>query len=127
MPESSSFACIVLTTTGGPEEARRLGRTLVEERLIACATLIPSVESIYTWKGEVETSAETLLLLKTTEPNLSALEARLHALHSYETPEFLVLPVEATSRAYLEWMRHSLQPSGRSPNAGRSIPIRNTD
>ena len=104
MPEKSSAARIALTTTANLEEANRLGRILVEERLAACATLIPAVESIYSWKGKVETSSETILMLKTGSDQLTALEARLHELHSYETPEFLVLGVEAGSHAYLAWM-----------------------
>ena len=104
MLESTSSARIVLTTTANLEEANRLGRILVEERLAACATVIPAVESIYTWKGKPETSSEAMLLLKTGAEQLSVLEARLHQLHSYETPEFLVLAVEAGSHAYLAWM-----------------------
>ena len=100
---------IVLTTTADPDEAARLGRTLVEERLAACATLIPAVQSIYRWKEEIETSTETLLLLKTGPGQLAALEARLHELHSYETPEFLVLMVDAASQPYLDWLQSSLR------------------
>ncbi len=108
MPDNNPSARIVLTTTANPEEASRLGRTLVEERLAACATVIPSVQSIYHWQGEVESSTEALLLLKTALDQVAALEARLHALHSYQTPEFLVLRVEAGSQPYLEWMHASL-------------------
>jgi periplasmic divalent cation tolerance protein len=107
MPEAPP-ARIVLTTTANPEEAARLGRTLVEERLAACATLIPAVQSIYRWQGQVESSSETLLLLKTGPDQIAALEARLHQLHSYETPEFLVLAVDAASRPYLDWLQSSL-------------------
>jgi len=99
---------ILVLTTLPEDEAEPFARTLVEERLAACATLIPAVESIYSWKGKVETSSETLLLLKTGSEQLAALEARLHELHSYETPEFLVLPVEGGSHAYLDWMFSSL-------------------
>ncbi len=109
MPESTSPARIVLTTTANPEETARLARTLVEERLVACATLIPSVLSIYRWQGAVESATETLLLLKTGPEQLAALEARLHELHSYETPEFLVLRVEAASQPYLDWLQASLR------------------
>jgi periplasmic divalent cation tolerance protein len=108
MPEPSPTVRIVLTTVATIEEARRLGRTLVEERLVACATLAPAVESIYRWQGEVESSTETLLLLNTGAEQLEALEARLRALHSYQTPEFLVLPVEGGSQAYLDWLRANL-------------------
>ena len=104
MPESNATARIVLTTAASPEEARRIARALVEERLAACATLIPAVESIYRWQGRIETSAETMLLLKTEMAQLKALEDRLLALHSYDTPEFLVLPVEAGNEKYLRWL-----------------------
>lgn len=109
MPEPSSAARIVLTTAATPEEAERLGRTLVEERLAACATLIPAAQSIYRWEGKVESAAETLLLLKTAAAQLPALEARLHELHSYQTPEFLVLAVESGSQAYLDWLMAALR------------------
>ncbi len=109
MPESSQTACVVLTTAANPEEATRLGQALVEERLAACATLIPAAQSIYRWQGKVETATETLLLLKTEQDQLPALEARLHALHSYQTPEFLVLKAESGSPAYLDWLHSSLK------------------
>lgn len=109
MPEITSTARVVLTATADPAEAGRLARTLVEERLAACANLIPSVQSIYRWEGKVEAATETLLLLKTTVEQLDALEARLHALHSYQTPEFLVLPVESGSSAYLQWLEACLR------------------
>jgi periplasmic divalent cation tolerance protein len=109
MPETTPPARIVLTTTANPDEAERLGRILVEEQLAACATLIPAVQSIYRWKDEIETSTETLLLLKTGPGQLAALEARLHELHSYETPEFLVLKVDAASQPYLDWLQSSLR------------------
>jgi periplasmic divalent cation tolerance protein len=103
MPEPPP-ARIVLTTTANPNEAARIGRIL----LAACATLIPAVQSIYRWQGQVESSAETLLLLKTGPGQLAALETRLHQLHSYETPEFLVLAVDAASQPYLDWLQSSL-------------------
>lgn len=109
MTQDTATARIVLTTTADMEEGRRLARTLVEEHLVACTTLIPSVESIYRWKGEVETTSEVLLVMKTDQAQLASLEARLHALHSYDTPEFLVLPVQASTEGYLAWMRSSLQ------------------
>ena len=108
MPEPNPPARIVLTTTANPEEAARLGRTLVEEHLAACATLIPAVQSIYRWQGQVESATETLLLLKTGPEQLAALEYRLHQLHSYQTPEFLVLAVDAASQPYLDWLQSSL-------------------
>ena len=105
MPESKAGVLIVFTTAANPEEAARLGRVLVEERLAACATVIPGVESIYRWKGEVESASETLLLIKTGPEQLAALEARLHELHRYETPEFLAVKAEAVSQPYLDWLQ----------------------
>jgi periplasmic divalent cation tolerance protein len=109
MPSPAPPARLVLTTTANPDEAARLARTLVEERLAACATLIPGAQSIYRWQGEVESSSETLLLIKTGPEQLAALEARLHELHSYQTPEFLVLAVDAASQPYLDWLQESLR------------------
>ena len=109
MPEAAPPARIVQTTAANAEEAALLGRTLVDERLVACATLIPSVQSIYRWKGEVESATETLLMLKTGPDQLAALEARLHELHSYQTPEFLVLTVESGSQPYIDWLQANLR------------------
>ena len=114
MLESTSSARIVMTTVVSPEEAARLGRTLVEERLAACATMLPAVNSIYHWKDQIESSAECLLLLKTVTARLTVLEARLNELHSYQTPEFLVLAVEAASHPYLAWLYASVrEPEGK--------------
>jgi periplasmic divalent cation tolerance protein len=109
MAEPIPTARIVLTTTATPEEAERLARTLVEERLAACATMIPAAQSIYRWQGEVESASETMLLIKTSAELLADLEARLHKLHSYKTPEFLVLRVESGSNAYLDWLQANLR------------------
>ncbi len=109
MTENSSPARIVLTTAGTPEEAEQLAQAIVEEELAACATILPAAKSIYRWRGEIETAAESVLLLKTVPEKLPALEARLHALHRYETPEFLVLQVERASAGYLDWLISSLK------------------
>ena len=119
MPDPIPPARIVLTTARHPDEAASLARTLVDERLAACATLIPAVQSIYRWQGEVESSTETLLLIKTAADKLPALEARLHELHPYQMPELLVLDVESGSHAYLEWLHASVKaPAGSGPGAG---------
>lgn len=108
MLEATSTARIVMTTVASSEEATRLGQTLVEERLVACATILPAIHSIYGWQGKIESSAETLLLLKTAIDQLPALEVRLRELHNYETPEFLVLEIEAGSDSYLKWLSANL-------------------
>lgn len=110
MSEVNFSAKIVLTTAASPEEAARIGRALVEERLAACATMLPGAQSIYRWQGAVEAAAETVLLLKTGADQVAALETRLHELHSYDTPEFLVLAVDSGNRRYLDWLQNSLLP-----------------
>lgn len=111
MPEPKSSARLVLTTTASPEEAARIGRTLVQERLAACVTLVPGVQSIFRWEGAIEDAVETLMLLKTGSEQLPGLEARLHELHSYQTPEFLVLDVDSGSQRYLDWLQACLRPA----------------
>lgn len=109
MPDSDSCPRLVLTTVGNPEEGARVGRILVEERLAACVTLVPGVQSIYRWQGGIEDAVETLLLIKTADEQLEALEERVVGLHSYQTPEFLVLNVDAGSAPYLAWLHACLQ------------------
>ena len=111
MVEPALSARIVMTTVVSAEEANRIGRTLVEERLAACATLLPAIHSIYRWHDQIESSNETMLMIKTSLDQLPALEARLRELHSYQTPEFLVLPVESGSHAYLDWLQASIHPA----------------
>jgi periplasmic divalent cation tolerance protein len=103
MLESNPQACLVLTTESTLDEANKLARTLVEEKLVACATLVPVVQSIYHWNDQIQSAPETMVLLKTSPELLQALEARLLQLHSFKVPEFLVLPVDQGNRAYLDW------------------------
>jgi periplasmic divalent cation tolerance protein len=98
---------VVLSNFGSAEEARRVARILVEERLAACANVIPAVESIYRWKGEVETAPETLVLFKTNIDRYYQFEARLKQLHSYEVPEILALQAHAGLLDYLRWVDDS--------------------
>ncbi len=100
---------LVLCTFPDLETARRIGRLLVEEALAACINLVPGVESIYCWQGEVATEAEVLGVLKTTADGLQALERRLVALHPYEVPEVVALKPEAVSPSYAEWLRTSVK------------------
>ena len=95
---------VVLVTAGSAEEAARIGRTLVEERLVACANVVGPIRSLYRWRDAVEDAAEHLLLLKARAADVAALDARVRALHSYEVPEVLALPVQAGSAAYLAWL-----------------------
>ena len=102
---------LVLVTCASLGEARKIARRVVGKHLAACVNIHSSkIESIYRWKGKVETAPEHLLLIKTTAGRLRALEREILRLHSYETPEFLVLPVSSGSRAYLRWLSESCEP-----------------
>ncbi|MBE2249447.1 MAG: divalent-cation tolerance protein CutA [Myxococcus sp.] len=95
---------MVLVTAPNEASAARLARTLVEERLVACANLVPKIRSIYRWKGKIEDAPEVLVLLKTRGPAVEALIARVKALHSYSVPEVLELPVNRAFAPYLDWV-----------------------
>src|SRR5260221_12126520 len=103
MNPAAKFA-IVLITAPDLKTARKLAKAALEERLIACANIIPKIESHYRWKGKIESGAETLLVLKTQKSKLAALEKLILTRHPYDTPEFLVLPLSAGSRKYLGWL-----------------------
>ena len=83
----------------------RLAQLLVERQHAACVNLVPGVESVYRWEGQVETAGEVLAVIKTTRAAYPALEAVLREEHPYEVPEVLALPVAVGSEAYLEWVR----------------------
>lgn len=97
-------ALVVLVTCPSAEQAASLARTLVEERLAACGNVLPGLRSIYRWEGQVQDEPEALLLLKTARGRFEALRERVLALHPYQVPEVLALPVEAGSAAYLAWL-----------------------
>lgn len=94
----------VLMTAPDPKTAAALGRRMVEERLAACANLVPGVQSVYWWEGEVQEGQEVLMVLKTSVSMVPALVRRAVEMHPYEVPEVLVLPVEYGSESYLEWV-----------------------
>ncbi len=94
---------IVLTTTGTREEAGKIARALVERQLAACVN-IAAIESVYRWKDKIESAQEWLLVIKTTAEAFDDIEGALRELHSYELPECLVVPVEAGSEEYLDWI-----------------------
>jgi len=103
---------VVLCTCGSAEEASQVARGLVERELAACVNIIPSLRSVYRWKGEVEEAEEHLLLIKTRQDLLAAVEQAIGELHSYEVPEVLALPVAGGSSGYLDWLRDNLRSSG---------------
>ncbi len=95
---------IVLVTAPDLKAARLLARAALQARLIACANLLPKIESHYWWHGKIESGAEVLLVLKTQKSRLPALEKLILARHPYNTPEFLVLPLLAGNQRYLGWL-----------------------
>ncbi|HET8724649.1 MAG TPA: divalent-cation tolerance protein CutA [Anaeromyxobacteraceae bacterium] len=101
---------VILVTAPTADVAASIARTLVEERLVACGNVVPAIRSIYRWEGAVHDDAEALLVLKTERRTLPELKVRLKALHPYQVPEFLALPVEDGLAGYLEWVGASLRP-----------------
>ncbi len=100
----------VFITAPNLECAESLARALVEERLAACANVVPGIRSFYRWEGEVQDDPEVLLIVKTRADRCSALAARVDELHPYELPEVLDLPAAGGSRAYLDWVRTESSP-----------------
>ena len=100
----------VFVTCGSLAEARRIARVVVSKRLAACVNIaVAPVESIYRWKGKVDKAREFLMVLKTTAARLPALEKEVKRLHSYDVPEFIVLPIIAGSSDYLGWLQESVR------------------
>ena len=104
----SSPALLVLTTCGSPEDANRLGKLLVEQRLAACVNAVNNVTSTYRWQGRLQQDQETLLVIKTTEARFAALEQAIRQHSSYELPEVVAIAVHAGSPPYLDWLRESV-------------------
>ncbi|MDR0736876.1 MAG: divalent-cation tolerance protein CutA [Zoogloeaceae bacterium] len=102
---------LVITTFPDMKSAERMARALVEQGLAACVNVLPACRSVYRWQGKVETAAEIPLFIKTTRPRYAALEARIRALHPYELPEIIALPLTVGLPAYLEWIKKETEPS----------------
>jgi periplasmic divalent cation tolerance protein len=95
---------VIFITSGSEEEAKRLGRILVEEKLAACVNIIPGVESLYWWKGKIESSKEWMLVVKTQGKMVNRIVKRVKEIHSYEIPEVIALPIVEGNRDYLQWI-----------------------
>lgn len=100
---------VVSTTCGSEEEARRLARLLVEERLAACVQVLPPIHSVYRWRGAVEESGEWLILIKSRRGLFEDIRRRIRAEHSYELPEILAAAVVDGEPDYLAWMDSGLR------------------
>ncbi len=102
-----SDCVVVWTTVGRTANCREMASILVNERLAACVNVLAEMESIYRWKGQVESDYERQLVMKTTAERVPALRDRVLELHDYEVPEFIVTPIVGGSEAYLDWIRQS--------------------
>ncbi len=101
----------VYVTAGNAEEARRIGRALVEENLAACVNVLPGHSATCRWEGKLEESAEAAFLAKTTAGRFEMLRARVRALHSYALPCIVAFPVETGDAEYLDWVRGGVRPA----------------
>lgn len=106
MPVTAKFK-VVLVTAPDLRTARRLAAAALAARLIACANVIPKIESHYWWQGKIERGQEAMLVMKTTRARLGALEKLILAQHPYATPEFVVLPITGGAQGYLDWLEQS--------------------
>ena len=105
---------VVLVTCSTPAEAQRIARAVVNARLAACVNILPgAVQSIYRWKGKVESARERLLLIKTSRKRLVKLRSAVESLHSYDVPEFIAIPIAAGSPGYLSWIEDCVKASSR--------------
>ena len=98
---------VCMVTVPDRDTALKIADDLVRSRLCACANLLPGVESVYAWQGQIETSAEVLMLIKTQQSCITALDARIRELHPYSVYEFVVLPVLAGNLNYLNWIKEA--------------------
>jgi periplasmic divalent cation tolerance protein len=97
-------AVVVLCTFANQEDALRIAGAVIEARLAACVNILPGVQSIYRWKGEVEQAEEVLALMKTSQQGFSALRDRIKQMHAYETPEIIAVPIVEGLAEYLAWV-----------------------
>jgi periplasmic divalent cation tolerance protein len=95
---------VVLCSCGDSEAARRIANALVDQRLAACVSILPAIESVYRWREKIESANEALLLIKTASHRFPALQEKILELHGYDTPEIIALPVVAGLEKYLGWL-----------------------
>jgi len=103
---------IAFTAFANETDAARVARILVEERLVACANLLPGARSLYRWEGELKDERECVVLLKTRKQDWTALMSRLHELHPYATPELVAVRVAAGAPKYMAWLEAQLESEG---------------
>ena len=109
--ERKSEPIVVLMTAASADEAGRIAEMLVSKKLAACVQSLTGMQSVYIWQGQVQRESEVLILAKTTQNNFAELEREVRAMHSYETPEIVALPIVSGSPPYIEWLVDSCEAS----------------
>ncbi|MDP2652983.1 MAG: divalent-cation tolerance protein CutA [Candidatus Omnitrophota bacterium] len=104
---------VVLVTAKDAQEARKIGTALLEQKLAACVNIVPGVESLFWWQGKLDQAAEVMLVIKSRKDLFEKIVATVKALHSYEVPEVIALPVAAGHQDYLRWLDESVSPAPR--------------
>ncbi|MEN6592001.1 MAG: divalent-cation tolerance protein CutA [Methanobacterium sp.] len=99
---------LIYITTSESSESKKIAKILLEERLVACTNIIPQINSLYLWKGEIEEDNESVLIAKTKKDKVDQVIKRVEEVHSYETPCILELEVKKGSEGYLQWMEDEL-------------------
>ncbi|MCB1642522.1 MAG: divalent-cation tolerance protein CutA [Xanthomonadales bacterium] len=113
------MAALIVFTTVPAEQAQRLATALLEQHLVACVNVLPGVRSLYHWDGHIESAEESLLLLKCSNDGYPQLQSALQALHPYEVPEIIAVPISAGLPAYLNWVEQNCR--GGEPIGAASV------
>ncbi len=111
-----SDAVLLYVTAGDAEEAARIGRTLVEEKLVACVNVLGQIRSIYRWQDEVQDDGEVALLAKTRASLVAQVSERIKALHSYDVPCVVALPIVDGNAAFLDWIAGETESADQGPS-----------
>lgn len=100
---------LVYITTSGAEESRKIGRIIVKERLAGCINIVPVIESLYWWKGEIEEDSESVLIVKTKASSVENIIKRVKEIHSYKNPAILAIPIINGSKDYLDYLDNEIR------------------
>ncbi|MFQ5640221.1 MAG: divalent-cation tolerance protein CutA [bacterium] len=101
---------VVFVTCGSEEEAKKISRELLDAQLIACANVVPSVLSIFRWQGKIDEESEVLIVIKSVKTNLAQIVTKVKAMHSYDVPEIIAMPIIGGSDDYLRWVDNETMP-----------------
>lgn len=100
---------VVFVTAKDHDQARKISKALVEDKLVACANIVPGIQSVFWWDGKVDEANEVLLILKTKKSLLKKITEKVKSLHSYDVPEIIALPIIDGSKDYLRWLSESVR------------------